>query len=162
MGDRYDIENHLFAQGKTIREVNKIMNESKRKPPKKRCENCKCERSSFSVISHKNGDEKGKVYCEYCDKDISVAYYKSHLNTLNHLANVGRNMVNDEKKKENDEKKKEKKQVKKHNFVRENELRSQAKSKIYEKEDTDEEIIEKGLSSQSDTEDENSESSGEE
>ncbi len=161
MGSRYDMENHLFEKGLTIREVNKIMNESKGKSHKKRCEKCK-PASERSRISQKNVDEKGKVYCEYCDKDISVAYYKSHLNTLNHLANVGRNMVNDEKKKENDEKKKEKKQVKKHNFVRENELRSQAKSKIYEKEDTDEEIIEKGLSSQSDTEDENSESSGEE
>ena len=137
MGSRYDMENHLFEKGLTIKEVNKIMNESKGKShkSKKRCEQ-KCK----PIHRNNKMDKSDRVYCEYCDKDISLAYYKSHLNTLNHLANVGRNMVEDEKKKE-------KTQVKKH------------KSKKYETEDTDEEKIEKGLSSESGTEDENSESS---
>ncbi len=144
MGSRYDMENHLFEKGLTIREVNKIMNESKGKSKgksKKRCEQ-KCKPASRTGLIHRKDkmDKSDRVYCEYCDKDISLAYYKSHLNTLNHLANVGRNMVEDEKKKE-------KTQVKKH------------KSKKYETEDTDEEKIEKGLSSESGTEDENSESS---
>ena len=127
MGSRYDMENQLFEKGLTIREVNKIMNESKGKPHKKRCEKCKPIHRNNNKI-----DKSDRIYCEYCDKDISLAYYKSHLNTLNHLANVGRNMVDDEKEKE------KKQQKKKHT------------PKKYE-EDTDEEKIEKGLSSESET-----------
>ena len=108
MGDTADYENRLFAKGKTLREVRKIM-ERRDAPTSSKKKTLKKEFTK-KESSKKKPD---KVFCEYCGKNVSVGYYKTHQNTINHLASVGRNVIAEELDQEKKKKKKAKKVVEK-------------------------------------------------